>query len=61
MEHISTSALANELQLKSTDLFEKLKALGWIDRKSEKWVLTDLGKQKGGQTRNSQKFGEYIV
>lgn len=61
MEYISTSALANELQLKSTDLFEKLKTLGWIDRKSEKWVLTDLGKQKGGQTRNSQKFGEYIV
>jgi len=61
MEYISTSSLANELELKSADLFDKLKALGWIDRKSEKWVLTDLGRQKGGQTRNSQKFGEYIV
>ena len=61
MEYISTSSLANELELKSADLFDKLKTLGWIDRKSEKWVLTDLGRQKGGQTRNSQKFGEYIV
>lgn len=61
MEYISTSSLANELELKSADLFEKLKTLGWIDRKNEKWALTDLGRQKGGQTRNSQKFGEYIV
>lgn len=61
MEYISTSALANELDIKSGDLFDKLKTLGWIDRKNEKWVLTDLGKQKGGQTRNNPKFGEYIV
>jgi len=38
-----------------------LKTLGWIERKNDKWTLTDLGKQKGGQTRTSQKFGEYIV
>lgn len=61
MEYISTSALANELDLKSSDLFEKLKILGWIERKNDKWVLTDLGKQKGGQTKNNPKFGEYIV
>lgn len=61
MEYISTSALANELEIKSSDLFEKIKSLGWIDRKNDKWVLTELGKQKGGQTRNNPKFGEYIV
>ena len=61
MEYISTSALANELDIKSSDLFDKLKTLGWIERKNDKWVLTDLGKQKGGQTRNNPKFGEYIV
>lgn len=61
MEYISTSALANEHEIKSSDLFEKFKLLGWIDRKNEKWVLTELGKQKGGQTRNNPKFGEYIV
>jgi len=61
MEYISTSALANELDIKSADLFDKLKSFGWIDRKNDKWVLTELGKQKGGQTRNNPKFGEYIV
>jgi hypothetical protein len=61
MEYISTSSLANELDIKSGDLFEKLKILGWIDKKNDKWVLTELGKQKGGQTRNNPKFGEYVV
>jgi hypothetical protein len=61
MEYISTSTLANELDIRSGDLFDRLKTLGWINRKNDKWVLTDLGKQKGGQTRNNPKFGEYIV
>jgi len=61
MEYISTSALANELDIKSSDLFDKLKVLGWIERKNEKWVLTELGKQKGGQTRSNPKFGEFVV
>lgn len=61
MEYISTSALANELDIKSSDLFDKLKTLGWIDKKNDKWVLTNLGKQKGGQTRTNPKFGEYVV
>lgn len=61
MEYISTSALANELDIKSADLFDKLKTLGWIERKNDKWVLTELGKQKGGQTRNNPKFGEFVV
>lgn len=61
MEYISTSALANEFDIKSTDLFEKLKTLGWIEKKNDKWALTDLGKQKGGQTRTNPKFGEYVV
>lgn len=61
MEYISTSALANELDIKSSDLFEKLKSLGWIDKKNDKWILTNLGKEKGGQTRTNPKFGEYVV
>lgn len=61
MEYISTSALANELEIKSSELFDKLKTLGWVDKKNDKWVLTDLGKQKGGQTRTNPKFGEYVV
>lgn len=61
MEYISTSALAIELDIKSSELFDKLKTLGWVDKKNDKWVLTDLGKQKGGQTRTNPKFGEYVV
>lgn len=61
MEYLSTSALANEHDIKSADLFDKLKTKGWIDRKNDKWVLTDLGKQQGGQTRNNPKYGDYIV
>jgi hypothetical protein len=61
MEYISTSALANELELKSSELFEKFKTLGWIERNNDKWTLTDLGKQKGGQIRTNPKFGEFIV
>lgn len=61
MEYISTSTLAIELDIKSADLFDKLKTLGWIERKNDKWVLTELGKQKGGQTRNNPKFGEFVV
>lgn len=61
MEYISTSALANELDIKSSDLFDKLKILGWVDKRNDKWILTDLGKQKGGQTKTNPKFGEYVV
>jgi len=61
MKYISTSALANELDIKSSDLFDNLKILGWIERSNDKWILTDIGKQKGGQTKNNTKFGEYIV
>src|ERR1043166_4539652 len=61
MEYVSTTSLANELDLSANELFAKLKALGWIDKKNDKWVLTELGKQKGGQTRSNPKYGEYVV
>lgn len=56
MEYISTTALANELDIKSGDLFEKFKNLGWIDRKNDRWVLTDLGKGKGGKQETIQNL-----
>jgi hypothetical protein len=61
MEYISTTALATKLDLKSADLFDKLKTAGFICRKNDKWILTEFGKQIGGQTRNNPKFGEFIV
>lgn len=61
MEYISTSVLANELEIKSNDLFDRLERLNFIERINDKWTLTNVGKQKGGQTRTSTKFGVYIV
>ena len=61
MEYLSTTSLAYELNLQVNELFHKLQSLGWIERKNDKWTLTNLGKQKGGQNTNSPKFGEYIV
>jgi len=61
MDYISTTSLANELDIKPADLFEKLKGLGWIEKKNDKWTLTEQGKQKGGQTRTNPKFGEFVV
>lgn len=61
MEYISTTSLSNELEISVNELFNKLKSLAWIDRNNDKWVLTELGKQKGGQTRTNLKYGEYIV
>ncbi len=61
MNYISTSALAKELNIKAAELFDNLKALAWIERKNDKWSLTELGIEKGGQIRTSAKFGEFIV
>jgi hypothetical protein len=61
MNYISTSALAKELNIKASELFDKLKALTWIERKNDKWLLTEQGKERGGQIRTSAKFGDFIV
>ena len=61
MEYLSTSALANEHDTQSTELFEKFKNFGWIIKKNDKWVLTELGKQKGGQMKSTAKYGDYVV
>jgi hypothetical protein len=61
MNFLSTTNLAGEHDVPVNELFSDLKSWGWIDRKNEKWVLTDLGKRKGGEIRQHPKFGDYIV
>lgn len=61
MEYLSTSSLAKEMDIPGKELFEKLQGLGLITRNVDKWVLTDAGRSKGGQTRTNPKFGEFIV
>ncbi|MBK8226760.1 MAG: glycerol kinase [Flavobacteriales bacterium] len=61
MEYLSTTSLAKEQDIPASELFAKLKGLGLIDRHGDKWVLTDAGRSKGGQTRTNPKYGEFIV
>lgn len=61
MEYLSTTSLAKEMDIPGKELFDKLQGLGLITRNGDKWVLTDLGRSKGGQTRTNPKFGEFIV
>lgn len=61
MEYISTTTLANELDISRDDLFKRLEIVGWIERKNNKWILTNLGKQKDGQIRKTQNGEEFIV
>lgn len=61
MEYLSTTSLAKEMDIPANELFAKLKAQGLIDRNGDKWMLTDHGRTKGGQTRTNPKFGEFIV
>ena len=61
MKKVSTSALAKTLEIPSKDLFNTLLENGLIERKDEKWILTETGRKAGGETYNHSKYGEYIT
>ncbi|MHA6281112.1 hypothetical protein ACXYMT_13105 [Salinimicrobium sp. CAU 1759] len=61
MSYVSTSALAKELNIKSSDLFQQLQDKGLIKREADQWVLTPLGIEKGGKTKANPKYRDYIV
>lgn len=61
MEFKSTAEITSKLEIKTAELNSKLKSIGWIEKKDERWLLTDLGKEKGGQKRMSAKYGEFLV
>ncbi|MGZ8557454.1 MAG: hypothetical protein ACXWWC_03940 [Chitinophagaceae bacterium] len=60
VKFLSTSVLSKELGIPSKDLFSKFETLNWIERKNDDWILTDLGKNKGAQTKKGQ-YGNYIA
>ena len=57
----STSYLAKSCGMSTKALFDTFQQAGWIVRESDKWVLTETGRSKGGDYDTSPKFGEYIV
>jgi hypothetical protein len=61
MKTLSTSALAKERSIETKDLFRILTDKGWIYKKDDKWHLTNDGKLAGGEIRNSQQYGDFIV
>lgn len=61
MKTLSTSALAKEKNIDAKELFKILTDKGWIYKKDEKWNLTNDGKLAGGEIKNSQQYGDYIV
>ena len=61
MIYLTTTKLAEKLRIDSKQLFTQLNEWGWIERKDKRWVLTDLGIEKGGQTRSAPEIGEFVV
>lgn len=58
---LSTSALAKALGKTTKQMFAELESLGWIERQTDSWQLTTKGEFEGGNYRESQKFGRYII
>ena len=57
---LSTTRLAQSLELDSKELFRRLDEIGLIERLENKWILTEQGRKAGGDMKQAEK-GEYIV
>ncbi|MFV0477471.1 MAG: hypothetical protein ACK5ME_06535 [Parahaliea sp.] len=60
-DKLSTTAMAKALELPAQQLFVTLRDYGWIERRSEQWLLTAKGEYEGGSYRESRRYGRYIV
>lgn len=60
IKYFSTTALAKQLGLEPKALFAKLKEVHYMQRETDKWVLTAKGKLAGGRIKTSEKLGDYI-
>jgi len=59
---LTTSKLAQKLNIKTADLFVKLVENGYLELKGDKHFLTAKGKENGGEYRTSHKFnGGYFL
>jgi hypothetical protein len=61
MDKISTTALSKLRSMSSKALFSQLEHAGWIVRLEKAWELTPSGREQGGEVKQSDKFGSYIV
>ena len=58
---LTSSKLAKKHKLKTKELIAKLVSLGYLELKDKKPLLTDKGKQAGGEFRMSKQFGPYFI
>jgi len=61
MKMVSTTALAKAKGMVAKDLFAHLLEQGLISKEGDSWILTDKGKSKGGEYKESKQYGKYIV
>ena len=60
-QQLSTWAFARALNRSPEEIDQRLATLGLILRHGDTWDLTPSGKSKGGQYRQSKRYGRYIV
>lgn len=60
-EKLTTSKLAQKLELKTDELTEKLINLGYLEIRDDKQYLTTKGKEIGGEVRTGRQFGVYFL
>ena len=60
-KRISTTAIAKKANLSTKEVFALLSGYTWIEKGNEGWVLTDLGREIGGEYVTHPKYGTYIA
>jgi len=58
---LTSSKLGQRYKLKTPELIQKLMEKGFIESKDGKHQLTSKGKEAGGESRVSPKFGHYFL
>lgn len=61
MRFVTTTKLAEKANVDRSALFNRLNQLGWIERVDNRWSLTNIGKQQGGESRTSPTKGTFVV
>jgi hypothetical protein len=60
-DYLSRSALAEQLAIPLKELTQMMMDAGWLTQLGKVWQLTAKGEFEGGQYRQSDKYGQYIV
>jgi len=58
---VTTSSFAKKLGITTKSLNQKLIDCGYLDLKDDNYLLTPKGKEVGGQSRTSKKYGPYFM